>query len=161
MLPLPDSECWNLGGFFNSLSQIHECTHLNALSSHLCTKTDICIMSFLLFPLLSHSVMQCSPTCMQTCMKMYSYRILLLFNVMKSEKLTLKNLVTHIFMLLWVSVGCILTWAIQGSSTGAIDPHNLSNLWSPSQTLCTPTCLSLYSQLRPVLCHPVLELLSI
>ena len=54
-------------------------------SAHIYALTDICIMSFLLYPLLSHSLMQCSPTYMQTCMKMHSYRILLLFNVMKSE----------------------------------------------------------------------------
>lgn len=41
----------------NTSSQIDECTNLYAFSSHLCTRTDIYIMSLLLYPLLSHSVM--------------------------------------------------------------------------------------------------------
>lgn len=39
----------------NSSSQTDEYTNLNALSSHLCTRTDIYIMSLLLYPLLSQS----------------------------------------------------------------------------------------------------------
>lgn len=50
---------------------------------------------------------------------------LITLQCLKSEKLALKNLITHMFMLPRVSVGHIPTWATQGSSTHAIDSSQL------------------------------------